>query len=158
MSTILVLLICINSLQAQTVAVKLDQIQLLKQFLGTWRMESTRGDVQIDDFTSFGTSMLCNTKIIHAGKLIFSMKSIWGYDKEKDKILIAQVDSTYPFMTLEERWFTLRNILVSEKKIVPDSGDTLSTRFEFQTPDLLLLTTINNNRDIETYKFTRIGK
>jgi hypothetical protein len=121
-------------------------------------MESTRGDVQIDDFIPFGTSMLCSTKILHAGKLIFSMKSIWGYDNVKDKILIAQVDSTYPFMTLEERWFTLKNILVSEKNITQGTLDTLSTRFEFQTPDLLLLTTINNSKDIATYKFKRIGK
>jgi hypothetical protein len=59
---------------------------------------------------------------------------------------------------VEEHWFTLPNILVSKKTFSKASGDTLSTRFEFKSPDLLLLTTINNDKDIETYKIVRIRK
>jgi hypothetical protein len=152
------LLLFINDTEAQATQAKLNQIQLLKQFLGTWKTEYSNGNIMISDFTPFGSSMVCNNKIIHADTLIDSSKSLWGLDKNTDKIIFAQVDSSYDYIMIDTCWFTSNNTLVSSKHVSPDSGDTLGWRYEFKATDLLLFSTINNTRNIVTYKSTRVGK
>ena len=151
-------LLCINRIQAQTSPTKLDQVGLMKQFLGTWRAEYSSGDIMISCFKPFGSSMVCNNKIIHADTLIFSLMSLWGLNKNADKIIIAQIDSSYDYIIIDTCWFTSKNTLVSSKHISPDSGDTLSWRYEFKAPDLFLFSTINNTKNIVTYKFIKVVK
>jgi hypothetical protein len=102
--------------------------------------------------------MVCNRDIIHADTKIYSMKSLWGYDKNMDKIINAEIDPSLAEMTIDTCWFTSQNTLETNKMISPYSGDTLRSRYEFKSADLFLFTTINNNKNIEAYKFTRVKK
>jgi hypothetical protein len=145
-------------IQAQTTQTKPDQVQLMKQFMGTWRTEYKNGEAMILEFTPFGPSMLGVRKNFHGDTIIFAGKSVWGYNKKEDKIIQAEIDSSSPDITIEKFWFTSENTFVSQKSVFPLSRDTLSTRFEFKNADLLFITTINNNKDIATYKYNRIEK
>ena len=130
----------------------------MKQFMGIWKPNYSSGDEMILDFTPFGSAMGSKKKIIHEDTIIFSMKSLWGYDKNRDKIINEEIDSSLPDITIATCWVTSKNTVETENWVSPDSGDTLRCRYEFKTADLLLFTTINNNKDIATYKFTSVGK
>jgi hypothetical protein len=43
------LLLCTNSSQAQTAQTKLNQVELMKQFAGTWKCESNDTTFTIED-------------------------------------------------------------------------------------------------------------
>lgn len=147
-----------TGIQGQAAQTKPDQVQLMKQFLGTWKTEYKNGDAMILDFTPFGSAMLGTRKNIHTDTVIFTGRSMWGYDKKGDKIIQAEIDSSLPDITIDTFWFISEKTLVSRRSVFPLSRDTLSTRFEFRNADLFLITTINNNKDIATYKYNRMGK
>jgi hypothetical protein len=153
-----ILFLCTSGVQAQTIKEKLNQVELMKQFIGTWKCEFPRGGVQIQDYIPFGSAMVNDIKIIHADTIIFLGKSLWGYDKINDKIVSAEILNDEPLITINTFWFTSKNTMISQPEVSPESGDLLGNRFEFKTPDILTVTTINNNRDIETYTFNRIKK
>jgi hypothetical protein len=44
---VVLLLLCTNAIEAQTAQAKLDQVELLKQFMGTWKTEYSKGDAMI---------------------------------------------------------------------------------------------------------------
>lgn len=152
------LLISSMRIQAQTTQAKLNQVELMKQFLGAWKTDFTNGDAQILDFAPYGPAMINTYKNIHADTIIYKGMSLWGYDKTKDKIINAQIDYSSPDITIGTFSFTSKNIIESKNVFSPDSGDSLGTRFEFKTADLFFITTINNNKDVATHKFTRVKK
>jgi hypothetical protein len=128
----------------------------MKQFIGKWMTEYPSGDKMILTFTSFGSGLVGTREIIHSEKVIYSMKSLWGYDHNSDKIINAELDPTLPEITVDSCRFISEKRMETNKWVSPNSGDTLRSRYEFQTADLFLFTTINNNRDIETYYFKRV--
>ena len=72
-------LICLTSLQAQTTETKLDQMELMKQFVGSWKYDSPDGFSMIFENIPFGDAMVGNTKFISNNlgcKRLFSLKSV----------------------------------------------------------------------------------
>jgi hypothetical protein len=51
-------------MQAQTTDTKLDQMELMKQFIGSWKYESPDGSSMIFENIPFGDAMVGNTKFI----------------------------------------------------------------------------------------------
>jgi len=55
-------LISIDRTQAQTIGeTKLDQIELMKQFVGRWKCELGKDTVVIGENIAFGTGLVCNS-------------------------------------------------------------------------------------------------
>ena len=63
------LLLYTNGIQAQTTQTKLNQVELLKQFLGTWKYELSKDTTIISEFTPFGTAIEDNYQIVTEGKM-----------------------------------------------------------------------------------------
>ncbi len=59
LSTTMIVLLChganVVQVQAQTTQTKLDQMELMKQYLGIWKGELAKDTVMILNFTSYGT-------------------------------------------------------------------------------------------------------
>jgi hypothetical protein len=66
--TVVVLLLCSQGIQAQTTHSTLDQIELMKQFLGTWQANAGMDTVEVWEFQQFGKAFILNVTQVVKGK------------------------------------------------------------------------------------------
>ena len=83
-------------LKAQTTDNKLNQVDLMKKFVGSWKCELGRDTVFIGENIAFGTGLVCSTQIITNGKILNSVKQLYGYDKKIDKFIVAELIESSP--------------------------------------------------------------
>jgi hypothetical protein len=154
------LLLSKGGIQAQTKQVQLNQIDLMKQFLGTWKCEMGKDTNAIVVYTIFGTTMEDNFKIITKEKIINSGKELFGYDKNNDKIIEAQLLESSPDLIIKVLWFTSKNTeeVVQFQDISNPENAILKWKIEFKSPDLWVMTTTQNNKVVSTLTFTREKK
>ncbi len=144
----------ISGIHAQTTHVQLNQIALMKQFIGTWKCELGMDTTLISDNTSFGTGMLSNSQIVTKGENIDSVKQIYGYDKKTDKFIIAELIKSSPIIEICNAWFTSKNtgeIIVTN----PDNAPYMF-KFEFKTTDMIVQTAIVDGKVVKEITLTRI--
>jgi len=103
------LLLGANVAQAQTTQTKLDQMELMKQFLGIWKGELTKDTVMIMNFTSYGKALEDNLKIFTKGKILSSAKEIYGYNPKYDKIVVAAIGDDSPQIAIYAAWFSSKD-------------------------------------------------
>lgn len=153
------LLACFYILQAQTSMSKLNQIDLMKQFAGSWRGDIGKDTTAFWDFNSYGTGLECNVRYIFNGKTFMELKSLYGYDKRVDKFVAS---SMVKGMDLElfAIWFKSNkkyeiiyysDISNPEKALIRSEG-------EFKSPDIILVTKVINNKPVSTLTYQRIKK
>ena len=126
-SMVVLLLLGANGIQAQTTQTKLDQMELMKQFLGIWKGELKKDTIMIMNFTSYGKAFEDNLKIFTKGKILSSAKEIYGYNPKYDKIVVAalgeilhrllfmllgSVQRTQGILSDINIWLILRNLLL----------------------------------------------
>jgi len=145
-TTMAVLFLLLNStiLQAQTTEQKLNQIELMKQLLGTWKTEFSNGNSMVLDFTPFGNAMVGKVKSTSNGVTKDVILEIWGFDEKNDKIIVAEVFNNTPVMEIDVLWFSSKNIIegVMQKDI---SNPEIKYKIEIKSPDTFLMITKENN-------------
>ena len=142
------MLLCTIGLQAQTKEQKLNQIELMKQLLGTWNTEFSNGNSMILDFTLFGNAMVGKVKGTPNGVTNDVILEIWGYDDKNDKIIVAEVFNYTPVMEIDVIWFSSKNVIegVMQKDISNPENADIKYKIEIKSPDtFLMITTENNN-------------
>lgn len=155
------LLLCINGIQGQTTQTKLNQVELMKQFLGTWKGDELAKDTTIiTDNTPFGTIIEGNYKIVVKDKILDSGKQLWGYDKENDKLITAQVSISSPNIYIMAFWWTSKNTFegVPFQDISNPENATIKWKLEFKSPDLFIQDFIQNSKVVASYTYTREKK
>jgi len=148
------LLINTNRIQAQTTHPKLNQVELMKQFIGTWKCEFGEGTIFTSENRPFGNGMICISQIVTKGKIVDSVTQLFGYDNKTDKFIIAELKSSSPFIELCSTWFSSKNsgeIVVTN----PDNAP-YSFKFEFKTPDIIIQTAIADGKVVNEITLTRI--
>lgn len=152
----LLLLLCKTGIQAQSSQTKLDQVELMKQFLGNWQCEYAKDTIQIQRITLFGTAMEVNIQVVTKGKIIASGKQLWGYDKINDKCIGAGIWKSSPEMTLGAFWFTSKNICktVPYQDISNPEKASVKWEWEIKSPDLAICTYIVNNKVVQVLTYT----
>lgn len=147
-------LISINGTQAQTNQIKLDQVELMKQFIGTWKCELGKDTFLISENTPFGTGMLSNSQIVTKGLALDSIIQLYGYDKNADKFIIAEQIKSSPVIEICTTWFTSGStgeIIVTNPENAP-----FKFRFEFKNPDTIVQTAVRNGKVVKEITGTRI--
>jgi hypothetical protein len=147
------LLLDINCIQAQSTETKLDQVELMKQFVGNWKCELGKDTILTGNNISFGTGLVCNSQIIANGKILNSVKQLYGYDKKIDKFIIAELIESSPVIEICTFWFTSKN--TGELIITNPENVKLKYKFEFKTPDLIVQTALNDKNVIKEVTLTR---
>ncbi|MBK7107413.1 MAG: hypothetical protein IPH62_19275 [Ignavibacteriae bacterium] len=130
------ILIVVNLNKAQSMNEKLDQVELMKQFIGTWKCEFDDETKFISENEKFGNGLVCNSKVIKNGKIVDRVIQLYGYDKKADKFIIAELKESSPNMELCQAWFTSEN--KGEIIITNPENSPLKFRFEFKTPDMIV--------------------
>jgi hypothetical protein len=151
------LVIGLSEIQAQTTQPKLDQLELLKQFFGTWKYELAKDTTIISEFTPFGTAIEDNYQIVTKGKILDSGNELLGYDKNSDRIITARLSKSSPNIEITSWCWTSKNIFegVMFQDISNPPNATLIMKIEFKSPDLFVLRFTQNNKVVATSTYTR---
>jgi hypothetical protein len=148
------LLISISGIQAQTKHSRLNQVELMKQFIGTWTCELGKDTILISENKPFGTGIVCNSQIVTKGENIDSVKQLCGYDKKNDRFIMAELIKSSPVIEICNVWFTSKNS--GEIVIINPDNASLKFRFEFKTPDMIVQTAIRNEKVVKEITLTRV--
>jgi hypothetical protein len=151
---VLFLLINTNRMQAQTTQTKLNQIELMKQFIGTWKSEFGEGTIFTCENRPFGNGMICNSQIVIKGKIIDSVTQLFGYDNKTDKFIIAELKESSPVIELCSTWFSSKN--TGEIVVTNPDNAPYTFKFEFKTSDLIIQTAITDGKVVNEITLTRI--
>jgi len=156
----ILLLFSINRIEAQTTPVKLNQVELMKQFLGNWQAEMVLDTIQIDEYAAFGDAVVGNIRNVTKGKTLQSVKELWGYDEKNDKIVFAEVSDSSPNITLFAFWFTSENNCegVPYQDISDPENAVLKYKMEIKSHDVWAMKMLQNNKEVAGLTFTRIIK
>jgi hypothetical protein len=148
---------CTDEIQAQTTQPKLDQVELMKQFLGSWKCDVDKDTTAFWNTKSYGTGLVCEYNYVKNGKIASEGKQLWGYDKTIDKFYATTLPKgmdiyidVYCFISKDKcKIFTLYNI---------DNPEKASVRWEieFKSPEMFIETYISNNEPFKIRTFTRI--
>ena len=154
------LLFLLNGLQAQTTATKLNQVELMKQLVGSWKSDAFQDSIWTGECKSFGYGLEWSSKTELKGKIVKEGRSLMGYDKKNDKLIECGLSNSSPNIMLYSIWFTSANKLeeILLKDISNPEKAALIIKYEFKSPDLFTETDIMNNKIIGTYTFHRIKK
>jgi hypothetical protein len=156
----LFLLFCTNVIQAQTQQTKLNQVELMKQFIGTWKGEMGKDTAFVMEIKSFYNGFESYLKTETKGKIIIEEKTIMGYDKKNDRLIESGLMNSNPDIITWVNWFSSSNKM--EAVLLEDMSNPekakLKWTFELPSPNLLVWTNIVNNKKTGTYTFHRETK
>jgi len=144
-------LICSNRIQAQATQTKLNQIELVKQFLGTWKNETKKDTTTIVEITCFRNGALeLNYKNFTKEKVLSERKTLWGYDKESDKFILGSIWDNSWNMNLNVLYFTTQSMCdyLPFKYISNPEQAPSKTVYVFKSPDLFTATSYNKNTPV----------
>lgn len=159
--TVIVLLfvLCIQRLQAQTKPSGLNQVELMKQFIGTWENTTNKDTVYTAEFKPYGNGGLeFRLRSVAQGKDWLEMKQLWGYDKKSDKVVIAGLVKDSPDIILQSAWFTEKNKFKQvplESASDPEKAGFVVI-FDIKSPDLVIREEIVNNKSLGTETYKRV--
>jgi len=146
------LICCVNGTQAQTTDPNLNQIELMKQFLGIWKAELGKDTIFIMEGKTFGKGLDFYWKTYTKGNILSEGKSIMGYDKMNHRIIEPQIWDNSPNIILWSGLFTSPNIYeaILLKDLSSPERATVKWKYEFKSSDLLVCTYTVNKKEIIT--------
>jgi hypothetical protein len=91
------LVIGLSKTQAQTTQTKLNQVELMKQFLGTWQANAGIDTVEVWEFQQFGKAFILNiNRVVKGQKTPLNINSIvFNSELGKFKSFQLSTDGTY---------------------------------------------------------------
>jgi hypothetical protein len=151
------LLFCSFGIQAQTNDPKLNQMELMKQFLGSWNCDVAKDTICCWDIKSFGTGVDGYFKYVTKGKIVTEGKELWGYDKTTDKFILSEMIKGVD-IALYVTWFSSKNkcVMFPYSDISNSERATSKWEVEFTSPDVLVETTFVNNNPVKIDTYTRV--
>jgi len=141
------LLLISTGINAQTGQTKLNQVELMKQFIGTWKSEIGEGSAMILEYTPYGNAIVGNAKIVSKETALDNKKYFLGYDEKNDKIIIAILHYNAPIIEITANWFISKDIMnsVPYQYISNPENATMKWKFEFKSPDKFVISSLQNN-------------
>jgi len=135
---------------------ELNQVELFKQMIGTWKAEIARDTFYIAQYKPFGNGLEGNIKIVTGGKKIMEGNVLLGYDKKNDKFVETDLVEGSDIM-LYGIWFTSKSTLteVPWEDILNPEKTPVIWKYEIKSPDVFVWNNIENNKTTFSYIFHR---
>jgi hypothetical protein len=151
------MLLCSNGIQAQTTQTKIDQAELMKQFLGSWKVDMGKDTVLFWDAKPFGTGLECYYKTVSKEKTLMEAKQLFGYEKKTDKYVAANLVKGMD-MEIWALWFTSKNkyVITYYSDISNPDKSSFKMDGEFKSPNEYVETIIVNGKPMMTYTYLRV--
>jgi hypothetical protein len=157
LTAVIFILISSSGLHAQTIQTKLNQVELMKQFIGSWTCTTGKDTTAIWDFKSFGTGLECYVKYITKGEIFREVKSLYGYDKSSDKFIAPGMVKGMGIEIFAIWFLSDKNYeIIYYSDIQDPEKASIKTMGEINSPDKLVVTKLINNKPVSTLTYTRI--
>src|SRR5512139_3964173 len=105
---LLAVMFVFNMANAQITDSLLNQVELMKHFIGFWKADYAKDTVAFWDAKSYGTGLECNYKFVSKGNIIKEGKQLWGYDTKIDKFVATSLPKGMD-IEIDAYWFTSEN-------------------------------------------------
>jgi len=151
------LLVFTNGIQAQVTQSKLNQVELMKLQIGTFKCVSNKDRTVFWEGKSYGTGLDCYYKNVVKGKIVSEGRELWGYDKSIDKFICASLDKGKD-IELQAVWFTSKNVYEYIRYSDISNPEKASWKIvgEFTSPVVVVETTTQNNKIILIETYTKV--
>jgi hypothetical protein len=151
------LLISSNSSQAQTTQPKLNQVELMKQDIGSWKCDFGKDTTAYWIVKSFGTGYEGDIKFVTKGNVIKEIKYLMGYDKNIDKFISAQLTKGED-IELNAACFITKNqgVVMQYKDISNPEQASWKVETVHKSSDMHVDTYIVNGKKVGTQTWIRI--
>jgi hypothetical protein len=149
------LLILSNGIQAQYTTTKLNQVDLIKQFVSSWKGEVGKDTTALWDIKSSGDGLECKFKYVTKDNIIMEGAQQWVYDKKTDKFILSSATNDIDNGT-SGLWFTSKNKCLIISDINNPEKATFKIETEFKSPDTFIQKTIVNSSIIKTATYNRV--
>lgn len=147
------LLFISNGILAQSTQTKLNQVELMKQWLGTWQGDIGKDTVQLWESKLYGKAVVINVYQVINGKKSDSYIINCGYDDRDDKLKGFNLFPNTDFMT----WI---GVFTTDKLFKADALDSFKpdivwfkNEIEFKTPSEMIIRAFNS-KGIKTNEWT----
>jgi hypothetical protein len=137
----------------------LNQVELMKKWIGTWKNEIGKDSTVISEFIPMGKGGLEGYQnSFLKGKIVSEEKNLWGYDKKSDKYFCARIWKDKPDIILFAFWFTSENTCerIPFEYISNPEQAPIKTIYEFKSPNSVTKTDFEKNKPVKTYTGFRI--
>jgi len=136
---------------------ELNQVELMRQWIGSWKAEFGKDTIAIFDQKAYGNGQEVFIKATLKGKMIGEGKQLWGYDKKSDKIIFAS-EVKGQNIGITALWFISKTKYVGVQYGDLSNPENASNRTEgeFKSPDSYVETHMVNNKLVGTDTYTRI--
>lgn len=133
---------------------KLNQVELMRKFLGSWKGEFGEDSIFHCNNKAFGNGIISHSQITTNNKTLDSIVQLYGYDYEADRFVIAELKESSPVIEICSTWFTSEN--TGEIIITNPVDAPFSFKFEFKSPDMIEQTAIQDNIVVNKIVLKRI--
>ena len=120
----------------QSTQASLDQIELMKQFIGSWQCECSKDTFLIIENTPFGSGMVSNCKIATKDEILDSIIQLYGYDREADRFIMTELIKSSAVLEICYIKFISRT--KGEMVVTNTENAKYKWNFEFKTPDTIV--------------------
>jgi hypothetical protein len=126
---------------------QLNQVELMKQFIGTWGGDSGKDTTFLWEGKPYGSAIEANMKLMTKGKIIAEGKALIAYDLKSDKFIETEILKGSDAL-ISAWWFTSENIseAVPFQNIANPESASPIIRYEFKSPNILIVTTNEKNK------------
>jgi hypothetical protein len=135
----------------------IDQVEFMKQFMGTWKAEYGKDTIVNYVVTPFGKGSTREWTMSTKGNIITSAKVFFGYDSKIDKMIQVTLSESSPEIDMWAWWATSKNTSegVPLKDIINPENAVSKIKSETKSPDSFILTYLLNNKVVGAYTYTR---
>jgi hypothetical protein len=135
---------------------QLNQIELFKKFIGSWKMELNKDTIFTFECKSYDEGLDLYLKEESDGRILIEQKGLMKYDSKSDR-LIQQNPEADNLPSPIAMWFTSGNLC--EAGMVSDISDPARVpterKWEFKSPDLLVLSVLVDGKFLEALVLKR---
>jgi hypothetical protein len=131
----------------------LDQVSLMKQFIGNWTCEYGKDTFLSIENVPFGAGMVSNCQIVQKGTVLDSIIQLYGYDKKTDKFIMAELIESSSVIEICTIWFTSGK--GGEMVVSNTENAKYKWSFEFKTHDLINQVAKLNGKVVKEVMLTR---
>jgi hypothetical protein len=135
---------------------ELNQFELVKRILGTWKAEIAKDTFYIVKYKMLGNGIKGAINIVTKGKTITEGEALIGYDKKTDKLIETDLIEGSDFLVLA-LWFTSENVCIEipYEDISHPEKTTELWQYEFKSPEVFEWNFVKNNKTTLSYTFYR---
>ena len=108
--TVVFLLYLTNGIQAQTTQTKLDQVELMQAWVGTWQRVIGKDSILVLEFQQYGKGFIQDLSLITNGNKSIQGKACYSFSAKEDKFKVFSLtaDGNYltfiVYFTTEKKW------------------------------------------------------